>query len=688
MTLQNPKKTKKGYNLMKKGTFKKFVALALVVMMLAATCIVNVASAANLTITFVGSVADGTAVHSQSADASVLTDGVKEGGYNVGLTVINQGSNKWTDYNLTFASKTTIDTIVVYAASPAGGGSWNIDDKASSYRLLVNGEAVAIDSVTVDRSADIYAVATIKFAAKEASTALIAIMNNVYISSIYEIEAFNSADMPEEPSSEEESSEEASSEEESSEPEVSEPEVVTATVYFDNASYNWTQVYAYIYTDGGDKNGEWPGVAMTKDEETGFYKVDLEGILAQWGKVIFTENSENAANRYPADMQPGLDIGGKDMIFGENANWAEYIPEVINPEEDLFDGKSFVIAAMDGKVWLNVEDDVKLASTDEFETVISELVWTFELKEDGKYRIVNKGTGRVLDIDCGVDADGTNVKTWENNDASAQRYSVAVRGDATETLGVPAFIVSIFPACSETRAIDANFEQANVQIWTYYADSQNQQFVMIPVADEEIEDPVEVNYAEGKKYTTAGPGTDGAPAYLSGGVDDGTLLTDGVLADGGKMGQVSFMGGSAVHTITIDLGAKRTDIDKLVFAGCRISGNRQFAALRIEVSNNGSTYTAIDAADYVQMVNLIDDPMNDVVVDFKNDVTARYVRLTCANTEYVFSVSEIQVIGYGAEGTVNPDDNQNPGDAGFAVVALVAMISLAAAVVVSKRKFN
>jgi hypothetical protein len=148
---------------MKKSTFKKFVALALVVMMLAATCIVNVASASNLTISFVPSIDNGAEIRANSAAGSVLTDGVKEGGHESGVTVTTQGTGKWTDYNLSFASKTKIDTIVVYAAVQS---SWDIHDNAAGYRLLVNGEAVAIDSVTVDRETAGYAVATIKFAAK------------------------------------------------------------------------------------------------------------------------------------------------------------------------------------------------------------------------------------------------------------------------------------------------------------------------------------------------------------------------------------------------------------------------------------------------------------------------------------------------------------------------------------------
>jgi|GEM_PF-5888576 len=665
---------------MKKSTFKKFVAFALVVMMLASTCAINFASAANLTITFAPAATEGSEVCEDSADASVLTDGYKGDGsgndYQTKQSVNTQGTGAWTDYTLSFGEEATIDTIVVYAGNP--GPSWNVTDKAAFYALSANGAAVAITSITVDRAVAMNPVVTIKFDAITVSSLVLSIKNLTWCCAVYEIEAVNSADapvIPDEPSSEEESSAE---------------EVVKATVYFDNESYNWENVYAYVYTEYDGENAGFPGLPMTKDEATGYYKMDLEGVFAQWGKIIFSENSGNAANRYPADLEPGLEIGGKDMIFGENANWAEYIPEVVEPEADLFDGKYFMIRSMDGKVWINVEDDVRLASQDDYENPVSELVWKFELKENGKYKVVNKGTGRTLDVDCGVDADGTNIRTWESNDLNTQRYSVAVRADASEEVGTLAYIVSIFPACSETRAIDANFDQANVQMWTYYADSNNQKFVMIPVTDEIIEDPTEINYAAGKKYTTVGVNTeDGKPVYYSNGVDDGTLLTDGILLDDAYLGQVGFLNADYVNAITIDLGAKRTDIDKLVFAGCRISGNRQFARIAIEVSSNGKSYTAIKPEDYVQMFNVTEDPIYDVVVDFKKDVAARYVKITCTNTEYVFSLSEIQVIGYGAEGgTVNPGENENPGDAGFAVVALVAIISLAGAVIVSKRKFN
>ena len=121
-------------------------------------------------------------------------------------------------------------------------------------------------------------------------------------------------------------------------------EVAKATVYFDNSSYNWENVYAYVYTEYDGENAGFPGLPMTKDEATGYYKMDLEGVFAQWGKIIFSENSGNAANRYPADLEPGLEIGGKDMIFGENASWTEYIPAVV---EDPFDGKYFAISTSD-----------------------------------------------------------------------------------------------------------------------------------------------------------------------------------------------------------------------------------------------------------------------------------------------------------------------------------------------------
>lgn len=91
--------------------------------------------------------------------------------------------------------------------------------------------------------------------------------------------------------------------------------------YFDNTSYNWSSVNAYIYNDDGAASG-WPGEAMTYDPITGYYAIDVTRYAGN-GKIIFSQNG-SGKNRYPADQLPGLDIGTGSMVFLANYQWKAY----------------------------------------------------------------------------------------------------------------------------------------------------------------------------------------------------------------------------------------------------------------------------------------------------------------------------------------------------------------------------
>ena len=69
---------------------------------------------------------------------------------------------------------------------------------------------------------------------------------------------------------------------------------------------------------------------MTLDSSTGYYSIEVPDNLAD-GYVIFTETNNATTNRYPADMQPGLSLGGKNMLFKANNEWVEY--NVVRPTE-------------------------------------------------------------------------------------------------------------------------------------------------------------------------------------------------------------------------------------------------------------------------------------------------------------------------------------------------------------------
>ena len=114
---------------------------------------------------------------------------------------------------------------------------------------------------------------------------------------------------------------------------TSDPETYTYTksdntaqmVYFDNSSYNWSSVYAYIYA-GETGVAAWPGTQMQKDS-TGYFALEVpEGF--EDGLVIFTESKYATDHRYPADREPGLPLEGKSKIFKANNQLVDYVDPV------------------------------------------------------------------------------------------------------------------------------------------------------------------------------------------------------------------------------------------------------------------------------------------------------------------------------------------------------------------------
>ena len=108
----------------------------------------------------------------------------------------------------------------------------------------------------------------------------------------------------------------------------------TISVYFDNTGYNWSTVNAYIYDESGSsvvQNAAWPGQAMTLNSSLGLYEIEVPEKL--WGsetRVIFNAGA-SSPNRYPADMQPGLQLGGESHKFSSGNTWETWSPVVIPP---------------------------------------------------------------------------------------------------------------------------------------------------------------------------------------------------------------------------------------------------------------------------------------------------------------------------------------------------------------------
>lgn len=97
---------------------------------------------------------------------------------------------------------------------------------------------------------------------------------------------------------------------------------LTQKIYFDNSSYNWSNIYAYIYSDAVS-NAKWPGEKMTLDSSTGYYVIEVSDSLAN-GAVIFSDGTNSASKRYPADAKPGLNLNGTTKIFKANHTFEDY----------------------------------------------------------------------------------------------------------------------------------------------------------------------------------------------------------------------------------------------------------------------------------------------------------------------------------------------------------------------------
>lgn len=92
----------------------------------------------------------------------------------------------------------------------------------------------------------------------------------------------------------------------------------------------WDNVYAYVYNEDVTpkiENAVWPGVAMTKDAATGYWKYKIPDNLKSYCRVII--NTNGGPDRYPADFEPGMEMTGKSMIFHTSGNgWVSGVDDL------------------------------------------------------------------------------------------------------------------------------------------------------------------------------------------------------------------------------------------------------------------------------------------------------------------------------------------------------------------------
>ena len=61
---------------------------------------------------------------------------------------------------------------------------------------------------------------------------------------------------------------------------------------------------------------------MTQKNSEGYLLLNVNDF--RYGKVIFTEQGDSIYNRYPTDINPGMEIGGRSKLFGTDYAWTDY----------------------------------------------------------------------------------------------------------------------------------------------------------------------------------------------------------------------------------------------------------------------------------------------------------------------------------------------------------------------------
>lgn len=199
-------------------------------------------------------------------------------------------------------------------------------------------------------------------------------------------------------------------------------------IYFDNSSYNWSNVYAYVYVSETNKMSAWPGTQMTKDSATGYYVLDVSNFKN--GAVIFNDGTGSDSNRYPADMQPGLDIGGSSKLFGANHSWTDYsAPTTDTDSKDTDTGK-------DTDTTTDTDSDTK-------DTKVKVLLG--DANEDGKVSLRDASLALKASVRMAQLTDYGKLAADVNSDGSVdaqdvviiQRYDIGlVDGDVGKTVEI------------------------------------------------------------------------------------------------------------------------------------------------------------------------------------------------------------------------------------------------------------
>ena len=100
------------------------------------------------------------------------------------------------------------------------------------------------------------------------------------------------------------------------------PKLSKAGIVFDNASYGWSNVYAYVYNAKDGNNGAWPGTAMT-EVDGDYWTYELPDKFSGTVNVIFSDGS---GTQLPGANKPGLEMAATEKKLFVDGNLID-LPE-------------------------------------------------------------------------------------------------------------------------------------------------------------------------------------------------------------------------------------------------------------------------------------------------------------------------------------------------------------------------
>ena len=249
--------------------------------------------------------------------------------------------------------------------------------------------------------------------------------------------------------------------------EIPAPEVKSATVYCINSA-KWAAVAAYAWSDGAGSNAAWPGVLMTKTEETvnGFdiYEITLS---ASFANLIFNNNN-NGAQTFDLTVNDGqyFDIA--------TATWYASLSEV--PAVDPLATGTYLAGSFNGwnttenEFRLNAEGDsvgylsLELAANTSYEfKIVNNGIWlgyTGTITEDATGLVFNSEYNAVIT----TNAAGTYVFAY---DAAANTLSITY--PEAPVVENPTAVEGLVPysATRTSFTVDWNDTPNAVKYWVY-----------------------------------------------------------------------------------------------------------------------------------------------------------------------------------------------------------------------------